>query len=415
MSNDPTLHIELCAKCGRVRDGDGAHHRPPALELPCAACLGHEFVAAAVRGPSPPNEASTRTKGANQQLAEHLPGLYMAAVPDPSPPPTDRNAEIERLQEDVKAAWSGLARVVPASRSNPRTWAALKANVEAAVRQHERAARDAAWQPISTMALTEGISASEWREKAARLEAALAEERAKVQRETLHTSTLLQLMQEARKRFADSHVSHWDGIKRHDPGQSFDDCWTCWFRETAAALLTDDTDSVLSAVRAHEAGAAAVRGPALPADPDETDTAHHPFVPSEADSAFCDVCGETRTWHPVGGQEQVRAARHDAVRFTWATATEHYKGELNAAGALMEATLAAEQDATIRALARAEAAERALREIEALPDLGPPPPAEDKAAMGRLIGYQDAALIARRALADPAPLVLLDQPEEPKQ
>jgi len=32
-------------------------------------------------------------------------------------------------------------------------------------------------------------------------------------------------------------------------------------------------------------------------DPDETDTARHPFVPSQADSALCDVCGEHRDWH----------------------------------------------------------------------------------------------------------------------
>lgn len=50
-------------------------------------------------------------------------------------------------------------------------------------------------------------------------------------------------------------------------------------------------------------------------DPDETDTAHHPFVPSQADSAFCDVCGEARNWHPlvVAPLPSTSARRVDAI------------------------------------------------------------------------------------------------------
>lgn len=34
-------------------------------------------------------------------------------------------------------------------------------------------------------------------------------------------------------------------------------------------------------------------------DPDyTTDTAKHPFIPSNEDSALCEVCGEARNWHP---------------------------------------------------------------------------------------------------------------------
>ncbi len=44
------------------------------------------------------------------------------------------------LDVSVEDAWHELSRIVPGARSNPRTWAALKAQVERAVEERERGA-----------------------------------------------------------------------------------------------------------------------------------------------------------------------------------------------------------------------------------------------------------------------------------
>lgn len=109
---------------------------------------------------------------------------------------------------------------------------------------------------LSTDKETLMTATTHWRERAEKAEAA----RVQFQRETLRTGMLMRLVQWASARYATAHLGSWDHKTQHAPGQFFDDCESCWFREVAADLRSRDTDTVLA-----EVGVTLDRGPGLPA------------------------------------------------------------------------------------------------------------------------------------------------------
>lgn len=68
-------------------------------------------------------------------------------------------------------------------------------------------------------------------------------------------------------------------------------------KPTQSLTLRGDTDAPLHVRHSARLEVPAKPGPEL-ADPDETDTAHHLFNPSQADAALCATCGEVLNWHP---------------------------------------------------------------------------------------------------------------------
>lgn len=103
--------------------------------------------------------------------------------------------------------------------------------------------------PKSLEAAIRADERTRWAEREKELVEALTVERAKFQSETLQTSTLLKLVQEASRLWADG--DHLYMGQRHEFGRQYDeDCPTCWWRQLAADLRTRVTADVLGEARA---------------------------------------------------------------------------------------------------------------------------------------------------------------------